>query len=1352
MKPTKPSNQPNFVLEKITKRWKHFLLLPILYFFLNPLYASHVIGGELSYQYLSTSGTSSTYRIKLTYYRDCGGIAISTSPVFINIRNASITTSATVTYLGVVDRSLLCPGQVSRCASPTSTIPGVEEYTWQGQVTLPHSTSPYTMWVSLCCRPAGITNLVSSSSYEQYLSTLLLNDGILNNSSPSFLSPPSSRFCVGQASSLSLNGFDADGDVLQYSLVPARRGTTFTPINMTYNAGFSGTQPFNASGLNINPTTGVLSFTPTTPSQRAVVAIKAEEFRNGVKIGEIIREFEVLTINCGANVAPSIAPLPNVVVNVGDTYCVPIISTDPNNDNILLTATSGLIPPATFVVNSTTPGTTNATFCFTASAAQAGNSYAVTINANDRSCPVPVGAARTFNIVVPIPCNVSIAASTTASDCGQSNGTATASLSGGVLPYSYIWSGPSGFNSNASSPIGLAAGVYTISISDGNNCESNTTVVVSGSNSNISPIVLTNYATCESNGSIIVNGDAGTAPYLYSFNGSAFTSTTDYNNLVAGIYTIVVQDALGCSVTVTTNLLNIGDNQAPSITCNSFILNLDEFGMSALMPSDVASASDLCGAVTLSLNNYTFNCALLIIPPVPQNVVAIATDAAGNTATCVAQVVVQDSDAPEVECLNATVQLTNTLTSVSGADLVSLTLDHAHEACTIIDYFTIPNSLSCANLGINNVTLFVTDNSGNTGFCTAQVTVTDAAAPVPNNLILADLVGECEVKATPPSALDNCAGTILGTTTDATTYTTQGTYTITWSYDDGNGNVNTQSQVVIIDDITAPVADISALPTINGECSSSANAPTATDNCAGIIVGTTTDPTNYTTQGTYTITWSYDDGNGNVSTQSQEVIVDDVTAPVADISTLPTINGECSASATAPTATDTCAGIIVGTTTDPTSYSAQGTYTITWSYDDGNGNVSTQTQEVIVDDITAPVADISALPTINGECSASATAPTATDNCAGVIVGTTTDPISYSAQGTYTITWSYDDGNGNISAQSQEVIVFDMTPPIAVCNNYTLNLINGVGNITAADIGAASTDNCGIQSMTVAPSTFTCADAGVQSVQLNVIDSRFNSSSCYATVTVLAQATCAITATPSNTTFTGGIPTNIYLGYGPQSLILSANASGATSFTYSWLPATNLSCANCANPIFNNTVPGNYSYTLTTTNNNGCSTTCTIQICVVDARATGKGNNGKVLLCHVPSGNSGNAQTLSISPNAVPAHLSGHAGDKLGTCGASCTNAARISLEEGQLVENEIFETIVYPNPTKNEFTVTVSSLSKTPITASLYDLMGRKVFDLDGITNNIPYTLNMPLADGIYLIKVMQNGHIENIRLIKGD
>ncbi|MBU2496374.1 MAG: hypothetical protein KJ935_07765 [Candidatus Omnitrophica bacterium] len=184
-------------------------------------------------------------------------------------------------------------------------------------------------------------------------------------------------------------------------------------------------------------------------------------------------------------------------------------------------------------------------------------------------------------------------------------------------------------------------------------------------------------------------------------------------------------------------------------------------------------------------------------------------------------------------------------------------------------------------LGEHQVKLMVEDENGATDFCTATVTVVDETPPVPNLSELPDVRGECGAEVTEvPTATDNCAGVFAVVTNDPLIYTEQGIYTITWSYEDGNGNIFTQLQTVIVDDVTAPVPDVAALPDVVAECEADiTTVPTASDNCAGAITGTTSDPLKYTQQGTYIVTWAYDDGNGNIATQTQNVIVRDTTAP-----------------------------------------------------------------------------------------------------------------------------------------------------------------------------------------------------------------------------------------------------------------------------------------------------------------------------------------------------------------------------------------------------------------------------------------------------------------------------------------
>jgi hypothetical protein len=256
----------------------------------------------------------------------------------------------------------------------------------------------------------------------------------------------------------------------------------------------------------------------------------------------------------------------------------------------------------------------------------------------------------------------------------------------------------------------------------------------------------------------------------------------------------------------------------------------------------------------------------------------------------------------------------------------------------------------------------------------------------------------------------------------------------------------TAAATLHIEDNSAPVPDEEELSDVTGECSVTiSTAPTATDGCVGTVTGTTSDDLSYSEQGIYTIHWTYDDGNGNTSTQEQRVIVDDVTAPVPDDETLPDVTGECSVTITStPTATDNCAGTVEGTTNDPLSYTAQGTYTIHWTYEDGNGNTTTQEQRVIVDDVTVPTLSVSLAPVSlwppNRTMQTIGITASTSDNCGSaswVLAsisgndGTTSSDMSYTANTapgsvqvraersglgngrTYTLTFTASDGHGN---------------------------------------------------------------------------------------------------------------------------------------------------------------------------------------------------------------------------------------------------------------------------------------------------------------------------------------------------
>lgn len=456
-------------------------------------------------------------------------------------------------------------------------------------------------------------------------------------------------------------------------------------------------------------------------------------------------------------------------------------------------------------------------------------------------------------------------------------------------------------------------------------------------------------------------------------------------------------------------------------------------------------------------------------------VLLVVTDAQGAVSYCNTNVVVQDTIRPIFAGLNPiTIQCNGT--HVFNAPSASDNCGNAYVVSA--NNWLGTDTLTFTSAGTYSLLWYVYDDNGNYDSAYQVINVGDNTAPVPNVASLSQITGQCGVTITSyPTATDNCAGTITATTTSPLTYSTPGTYSITWNYTDGSGNTSTQTQSVLVTVSSAPVPDVAVLPTVTGECGVTVSTvPTATGNCSTTINGTTISPLTYSSQGTYTIVWTYVDGNNNVTTQNQTVVVDDTTKPTPNSAALATVTGTCSATVTGvPTASDNCAGTITATTNSPLTYSVPGTYSVIWQYNDGNGNIEYQPQTVIVGDAVAPVPNVASLPAITGQCGVTVTTvPTATDNCAGTVTATTTNPLTYTQGGTYTITWTYSDANGNTSSQTQTVTVQDVTAPVP--NAVSLPTITAQCSATISTIPTA-TDNCAgtVQGTTTQPLSYSSA-------------------------------------------------------------------------------------------------------------------------------------------------------------------------------------------------------------------------------------------------------------------------------------
>ncbi len=265
-------------------------------------------------------------------------------------------------------------------------------------------------------------------------------------------------------------------------------------------------------------------------------------------------------------------------------------------------------------------------------------------------------------------------------------------------------------------------------------------------------------------------------------------------------------------------------------------------------------------------------------------------------------------------------------------------------------------------------------------------------------------------------------------------------------------HTNTLYYIIEIDvnDNIPPVPDLNMLPDIYEECYLvSPTIPTATDNIVGTINGVSDISFPLLTEGNYQVTWTYTDPSGNSVDQIQNITIDDTTAPVFDMPVLPDFSSACSVdSIPVPTATDFCTGSVDGVLDTPLPITTLGTTVVTWTYDDGRGNMISQTQNIIIHDTVPPVPNIAGLPDINHNCIVSdLTAPEASDNCTGIITGTHDAVLPIQNQGTTVITWTYDDGNGNQFMQTQNVIINPAFDSV-VLDNLTLTLTAYENNAT----------------------------------------------------------------------------------------------------------------------------------------------------------------------------------------------------------------------------------------------------------------------------------------------------------------
>lgn len=503
---------------------------------------------------------------------------------------------------------------------------------------------------------------------------------------------------------------------------------------------------------------------------------------------------------------------------------------------------------------------------------------------------------------------------------GGNDGTATASVTGGTAPYSYLWSN----SATTASISGLTAGTYLLVVTDDNGCTVSGTYIVAEPTAVTATATLTNVSCFGgSDGEIDLVLSGGVSPYdiTWSNGPSALGTTTTINSsLTAGIYTITITDQNGCELVETYTI-----TQPDSIVFTATVTDATCFG-------DSTGAVDL--TVTGGTTPYSFawsnGATTEDLSGVQAGTYTLTlTDANACTATFTATVDQPDS-------LNVQSAITN-VTCNGGADgAINLSVTGGVPPYSYA-WSNTGTTSSINNLVADTYTVSVTDANG----C---VTITDFVVTEPD-ILAAD--------ATPVNV--DCFGASTG---GATLVVTGGTapYSFLWSnfstdqdlsgvtagfytvvVTDSKGCITTDTVTVSQNDplvLSATVTNVSCFGGADGEVALSVTggvspysfiwSNTATDDTiTGLTAGTydvtVTDDVGCTVVGSYTVT--------QPDTLTTSAVITDVTcAGSADGAVDVTVNGG--------TAPYTYAWSNTATTQDLSGL-AGGTYTLTLT--DANG-------------------------------------------------------------------------------------------------------------------------------------------------------------------------------------------------------------------------------------------------------------------------------------------------------------------------------------------------------------------------------------------------------------------------------
>ena len=355
-----------------------------------------------------------------------------------------------------------------------------------------------------------------------------------------------------------------------------------------------------------------------------------------------------------------------------------------------------------------------------------------------------------------------------------------------------------------------------------------------------------------------------------SLSNTSFTCADVGANTVQLIATDVNGNIDSTSATITVN-----DTIKPTVVAQAVTVYLDAAGNASITTIDVDNGtSDNCGTPTLSLSNTSFTCA-----DVGANTVQlIATDVNGNIDSTSATITVNDTIKPTVVAQAVTVYLD----AAGNASITTTDVDNGtSDNCGTPTLALSNTSFTCADVGANTVQLIATDVNGNIDSTSATITVTDTIKPTVVTqavTVYLDAAGAASITTTDVDngTSDNCGTPTLALSNTSFTCADVGANTVQLIATDANGNIDSTSATITVNDTIKPTISCLA-DTVICDPVFTFTIPAGNDNCAVLSVVQTA---GIASGGTYPVgvttnTFVVTDENGNVDSCSFTVTRDD---------------------------------------------------------------------------------------------------------------------------------------------------------------------------------------------------------------------------------------------------------------------------------------------------------------------------------------------------------------------------------------------------------------------------------------------------------------------------------------------